>query len=433
MFNAATIQAGFTGLVGFKQTYAKGIDRLDSDISASSAGVLIDSVSGHPLITMENILVCAEIFQKENVVVWANGTGYKIDDIVSKGTDIYFAIKDGTGKDPATETTYWTKTNVLSAFLRRMLQAAANNVFNAVFAKRKLYEVGKTLLTDISLYEGTGSLTTKITKLGRFVGHRIKPKYADTVLTISSIGLQLDTANPALKLYVYQSSSKEPLHEIGIAHNKVVTFDWHKLSEGIELAFGPESLNDDCFYYIGYYEDDLVGQAIWRQETNFDAGCASCNGINAVLYRQWSNFFTIQPIYITSTYINADRTMFEEDKQISLSNQNWGMNFKIQVRCDVSNLIVRNKLAFTDAIRLQVVHDLLNSMAYSMRDNQQKSKISQMAFYALENKENFEKGVRAKLDQAIDGVSFDLTEINKVCLPCTKGATGVKIKSIYSR
>lgn len=433
MFNATVIQSGLSGLIGFKQSFAKGIDRLDSDIASSSAGILIDAVSGHPLITMENILVCAEVFQKENVVVWDADTNFKVDDIVFRTDITYFAIKDGLGKDPAIETTYWTKTNVLSAYLRRVLQAASTNVFNAVFAKRKLYEIGKTLLTDISLYEGTGSLTTKITKLGRFVCHRIKPKYADTVLTISSVGLQLDTVNPNFKLYVYQSSSKEPLREIDFNQTKAVTFDWHKLSEGIELAFGPEALNDDCFYYIGYYEDDLVGQAIWRQETNFDAGCGSCNGINSVLYRQWSNFFTIQPVYVTSTYLNEDRTMFEEDKQISLSNQNWGMNFKIQVRCDVSNLIVRNKMAFTDAIRLQVVYDLLNGMAYSMRDNQQKSKISQMAFYAMENKENFEKGIRAKLDQAIDGVSFDLTEINKVCLPCTKGATGVKIKSVFGR
>lgn len=433
MFSASTIQTAFSGLVGFRQTIQSGFDKLDADIIASTSGILIDQISGHPLITAENIIVCAEVFKKENVRAWDAAIDYLKDDLVSKSAKLYRCIKAGIGKDPETQSEYWKETNLLSAYLRSVQNSAAINVFNAVFAKRKLHEVAKTLLTDTSLYDGTGSLTNKITKLGRFVGYRVKPRYRDTVLIVSAAGLQLDTANPNFKLYVYQSSSLDPIHEIEINHAKEVTFEWHQLGTNILLKFNADSLNDNCSYYIGYYESELLGQAIWKENVNFEGGCTSCNSVNNLLYQRWSNFFEIQPIYIPSTFVQEDKTMFEEDKQIMLSNQNWGMNFRFQVHCDVTDLICRNKNAFIDAIRLQMVHDILNTMAYSMRDNQQKQKVSQMAFYALENKENYEKGIRSQLDKAIDGVSFDLSEINKVCLPCAKAASGVKIKSVFGR
>jgi hypothetical protein len=432
MFNPLTIQNCFTGLVGFRQTSIKGIEKLDADLVNSSSGLLIDSMTGHPLITMENLLTCAQVFRKDSIPDYDNATTYAVDDLVVKTSIVYRCIQEGAGHDPATSTTYWTVTNVISAYLRTVTRAAGINVFNAVFLKRKLNEIAKTVLSDTSLYEGTGSLTTKVVKFGRFVGYRIKPKYRDTIIKISSIGLQLDTLNPDFKLYVYQSSSLEATDVVELDHNVVTTFGWHDLEDGLELAFSPDHLNDNCYFYIGYYEDDLIGQAIWKQELNFTAGCSSCNNINSWLYRQWSNFFDIQPMYVTNTFINEDRTMFEEDKQIAVANQNWGMNFKIQVHCDVSNLICRNKTAFTEAIKLQIVHDLLNNMAFSMRDNNLKSKVSEMAFYALENKENYETGIRSKLEKAIAGVSFDISGVSQVCLPCVGAKTGIKVKSVYS-
>ncbi|MEI8142835.1 MAG: hypothetical protein WCG90_08215 [Chitinophagia bacterium] len=433
MFSATTIQNKFAGLVGFRQTMQAGFDKLDADIVASSSGILIDQSSGHPLITAENIISCAEVYKKESVRNWDAEIEYAVGDVVVLSSTMYRCIQAGANQYPNEAPTYWTETNLLSAYLRSVQQSAAINVFNAVFAKRKLHEVAKTLLTDTSLYDGTGSLTNKITKLGRFVGYRIKPKYRDTVLIISAAGFQFDTANPDFKLYVYQSSSLEPLNEIDIAHNKVVTFEWHQLGTEIKLRFNAESLNDNCYYYIGYYESDLAGQAIWKENVLFENGCSSCNSVNSLLYQRWSNFFEIQPIYVASTFVKQDKTMFEEDKQILLANQNWGMNFRFQVHCDVTDMICRNKNAFIDAIRLQLIHDILNSMAFSMRDNQLKQKVSQMAFYALENKDNYEKGIRSQLDKAIDGVSFDLSDINKICLPCAKAASGVKIKSVFNR
>lgn len=438
MFNATTIKSCLSGLVGFRQTYSTGIDRLDADVVQSLSGLVIDQ-STQPLITMENIICIAEMFSKSNVVVYSSDIAYEVGDIVKYGTGagkIYQCIKAGTNQTPdEADSEYWVETNLISAYLRRILAQASINLFNRVFAEREMYKVGKTVLTDTSLYDGTGSLVNKISKLGRFVGYRIKPKYRDSVVSILSVGLQLSEAVSDFKVYVYQQSSLQYDSLTTINHTKVVTFGWHDLANKLDMAFNRGDLNDAQPYFIGYYEDDLPTncQAIWKQDLNWSAtACSTCDNVNSYLYRRWSNFFDIQPFYVESTWLNDDRTMWDDSsKVILIANQNWGMNMRLSVNCDVSGLICRQKMAFSNALSLQVQHDLLNEMAYSMRDNQQKSKVSQMAFYALENKENHDTGIKSDLAKAVKGVNLNLSDISSVCLPCTNGSTGIQLTSVY--
>jgi hypothetical protein len=276
-----------------------------------------------------------------------------------------------------------------------------------------------------------GSLARKVTKLSRFVCFRINPKYPDTVISINYAGFQFDTANPAFDLYVYHSSQSDYLKKITLDISTPINFTWKQLAETLTLSFNSSAYNDGGYFYIGYYEDDLVGQAIWKEQNFAGPGCSSCNNIDIYLQRQWGKFVAIQPCYVEEAWLDDDKKMFDEEKVIEVNNQNWGMNFKIQVGCDISDLICRNKLAFADALRKQVIHDLIRDMAFSMRDNQKKEKVSQMAHYALENKENNTKGIVKELEEAVKAVSFDLSSLSSVCLPCNDGGSGIIMTSVY--
>lgn len=434
MFNASTISTCLSGLVGFKQHHNAGYDRLDSDIVSSLTGQYIDS-SAHSLFTIENIAACAENFSKTEVVAYAAGTTYGIGDVVKDSNIIYESLVAGNvGNTPATSSTQWRVTNLLSAYLRKVLNGASINLFNAVFAQRKLYEAAKTLLTDTSLYDGVGNLSRKITKLSRFVGYRINPGYPDVVINISSAGFQFDTVNPEFKLYVYHSSMDTPLSVITLNINTPISFQWKQMETLLSLYSNSAATNSKGRFYVGYYEDDLVGQAIWKEQLWNGRACSSCNNIDSYLYRQWSKYFSIQPIYVENAWIDNDpaRTMFDEEKVIELGNQNWGMNLRVQVHCDVSDLICRSKFAFGDALKKQVTHDLLRDMAFSTRDNQKKEKVSQLAHYALENKENHTKGVIAELETAVKGVSLDMSSLSSVCLPCADAGNGMIVGSVFS-
>jgi hypothetical protein len=85
------------------------------------------------------------------------------------------------------------------------------------------------------------------------------------------------------------------------------------------------------------------------------------------------------------------------------------------VQCDVSSLICKSKNILTDVLARQITVDLLQEMTYSLRDNQQKQKVAQLAAVALDNQENGQYGEAKKLNKAVQALSFDLSQISDVC------------------
>ncbi|MBL7738714.1 MAG: hypothetical protein JNK14_05805 [Chitinophagaceae bacterium] len=436
MFNAETIQACLYGLIGFRQHNNAAYDRYDSTVAASSSGVYIDSTA-HSLFTIENISACAENFANTEISAYAAGTTYAKGDLVLSSGIVYESkVNSNVGNTPDSSPTQWLVTNLLSAYLRRLMNGSINNLFTSVIAEKKLYEVSKTLLTDISLYDGVGNLAKKITKMSRFVGFVITPKYKDTVVNISYAGFQFDTANPDLDLYVYHSSQSDPIATINFNIATPISFSWKQLATVQRLQANSNTYNDHGCFYVGYYEDDLQGRAIWREQSFEGVSCASCSGLNSYLYNQWSRYVAIQPFYVEEAYIEAGRTIFDTEKIIEVNNQNWGLNFKLQVQCDISDFICRSSAIFTDALRKQVIHDLLRDMAFSMRDNQRNEKVGQMAMLSLKGDfSSFRQDFNTyenQLASAIKGLSFDMSGISDVCVPCNAAGSGIEYSSHFS-
>lgn len=432
MFNAESIQSCLGGLIGFRQHNNASYDRYDSNIAASSSGVYIDSTA-HSLLTIENISACAENFAKTEISAYSSAITYAKGDLVLSAGIVYESLQNSNlNQTPASSATYWYVTNLISAYLRRLKIGAITNIFSSVVAQKKLYEVGKTLLTDISLYDGVGNLAKKIAPMSRFVGFVLSPKYKDTVINLSYLGFQLDQAQSSLNVYIYHSSQNDPIATIALTSITATNFNWKELPAVQKLYANSNSYGDLGEFYIGYYEDDLTGRAIWKEQSFEGNSCASCSGVNSYLYTQWSKYVTIQPFYCSEAFLGAGRTIFDVEKIIEINNQNWGFNLKLQVQCDITDFICRSVNVFTDPLRKQVVHDLLRDMFYSQRDNQKNKNVGQMAGYAIENKENKTYGAKQELDDAIKGLSFDLSGISDVCVPCNEKGSGIEYSSHFA-
>lgn len=430
MFNPNRITDCLLGLIGFRQSNKTGIPRIDEELTRSSTGMFVDQTA-HSLITQENLIAISENIPLSDIALWDAATSYKSNELSRVDGKVYRAKRDNSNKTPTSNTDDWKETNMLSEYLLQKYKGASINLFNTVFTNKKLWESAKTILSDISLFEGAGNLSKRVEKNNRFVGFIVTPTYKDTVALIKWIGLQFDTANPNFKLYLYHSSQYEPLKEIPITHSKTYSFAWHELSEELSIRFNSNEYNDGGFFYIGYYESDLLGKAIWKDQDFSGNNCHTCNSVSEYLISQWSKYVSIQPFYVDESFLNNERKLFDTDKIIQLSNQNFGLNMKIQVKCDISDLVCRNKEAFANALRMQVTHDLLSDMAYSSRNNQLKEQVSQKAMYALDNRENYQKGFSKQLDEAVKAISFDMSSLNSICLPCENANTGVEISSLF--
>jgi len=118
--------------------------------------------------------------------------------------------------------------------------------------------------------------------------------------------------------------------------------------------------------------------------------------------------------------------LWDEDKEMYLDSTNWGLNIQVGIQCDVSRVVCQNRNVFAHVLHQQLVVDLLQEMAFSMRDNQLKQKVAQAAAVALDNQENGQWGEMKKLQKAIEAADFDFSGLSPVCNPCNAGRRGIK-------
>jgi hypothetical protein len=431
MYNHSTILGCLRGLIGFESSYYSEHPTLDADLQASTSGVLVGP-GLHPLFTYENILAVAEQFSSVNVRVAQDAVSYPKGSIVKETTDIWQAKVDSVGK-PSSTPANWNKTNLLSAYLRRLYDTSSLNLFRRMFTQKKVNEVAKTLLADISLYSGIGNISNRITKNGRFVGFKITIRHHDTAAVLSYIGVQVDQAQSDLKVFLYHSSSDVPVQTFTLDHTRAVQFQWHKLDAVQILSYMDDNIYPGGSWYLGYYENQWLGDAI-RKDISFNGkyNCGTCSEaiVNARMYDKWSTYLSIQPFYVNSSGIDPITfKLWDETNEILLNDYTWGLNLQMSIRCDVSNWICKNSTILTDAISKQITVDLLSEMAFSLRDNQKKEKIAGLAAIALDNQEHGQQGEAQRLQDAIDAVSFDFSGMNSVCLPCN--THGYQLRSVW--
>lgn len=108
--------------------------------------------------------------------------------------------------------------------------------------------------------------------------------------------------------------------------------------------------------------------------------------------------------------------------------QNYGLNLSFTTGCDVSDVFCNNKDRFVDAIGKQRAVDLLKYMVHSTRDNNLSEEVKSMAFSALNGEENIQS-MEEQINDAIDAVDFDFSDLNTPCLPCNNNSS-VKIRAV---
>jgi hypothetical protein len=402
---------------------------VDDDLVQSSSNLYVGS-GMHPLLSYENILSCAQDFGKIGIKDWSATVNYQRDAVVKVGTTYYRALAATFNQVPASTPTAWKATTLLSAYLRKIYTNSSTKMLHALFSKKKLNEASKQLLGNVILFEGHGNINKRIEKSGRFVGLRLTLKHPDTIGILSKIGLQLDTAQSDVEVYLYHTSSNTPIHVWTLNQTNSVKFQWHDVTQKI-LAFVDDEVNAGGHYYLGYYETVLAGQAIAKEVKWDGSGCSHCTEAvaNRALYDKWGKFLDVQPFYVNAQ--PAPDGLWDEDQELYVDDTNFGLNFQMAVQCDVTRIMLAHSNALADVMAKQLTVDLLTELMYSMRDNQLKQKVAAMAAVALDNQENGQMGAVKILQKSIEAVDFDLSNLSPVCNPCNDGNSAYKKRSVW--
>jgi hypothetical protein len=425
MYNLRLVQEGLKNIVGFRNSQDPQFGKIDSDLTTSETGIYFQSV--HPLVTLENLFSIAPNVKEFVFDAYNSSTTYSLGDKVSVGSVVYESLANNNTAN-TNDTASWkvkTKQSLFSDYLRNLRDDAINKVFTRVVEAKKLRSEVKDVFENLDLYQGVGRASNTIIKEGRFVFYQIDVKRpSNLTVMISSVTTQFNQAQGPLTIYVYNSDVYEPAQEIELDLEKAMSLE--KSSISVTLQPG---LN-----YIGYYEDDLVGQALRKDDYFWNERPCACNNYNYSSWIKWSEHVQIKPGYIAADHLPGDLTLWDLSKNVYQYDTNFGLNFALTVGCDITDFLITNKSMFSNAVALQLALDVLLEMAYNMRSNFVSSETKKHAMFALENANNTAIGridnysISAQLERAIKAMDFDLSGLGD-CMPC-KDKRGIKVSAI---
>jgi hypothetical protein len=430
MYRDKDLQNCLFGLVGFRQNDNPQYPKLPASLLESDSGLYFQDE--HPLINIENIDQAFKNYDAFPYTNYSGATSYALGAQVRgvvDATKVYESLQAANqNHEPSVSPLWWKEVPLLAQKLEQIVKAAGSKILARVFTDKKINQVTKAIFDNVQLFDGAGSMLDKEIKAGRFVGFQIVAEnHRDVMTVIKRLGTQFSQANPAFKLYVYHSSQEAPIRTYTLNLTGVNSFQWTKLVDGdgeLYLRYLSETHAPGGVFYIGYYEGDLVGQAINKGHDFSSIPCSTCNRSYS-FWTSWSRFITVTPFEVPSSalvgILPADvggPKLWDIGVNQYQYTKNYGLNLDLTTRCDITDFICSERHLLADALLKQVTVDILSEIANSTRNNVIAKETRDLAFYALGNRENNTPGAETKLERALKAVSFDLSDLNEACLPC---------------
>jgi hypothetical protein len=409
MYSRSNVLATFRNLIGLRTSYnsLNYNAQVDEDLSESQSGQYVNEL--HPLLTTENLTEALPFFQDFFVAPYEAGRDYPEGAVVQYDAKTYQA-KEATDQLPTHAD--WRETTLLSVWFRNRYDAAVLQLLDRLIEKKQLGRYGRQLQGNTALYHGEGLRINTIPKQGRFVGYKVTLSQTNLTATLQRLGLQFSEAT-SFPLYVFHSTQTAPVAVRAVSTPTPGRFNYADLSEPVVLD------NPNGYYLIGYYEQDVAGQtqAIRLYNHVFVRGnCQSCQGVDAHYRAGWNRYVSVDPMYAKHYTTKGALDFTLEDLQIEEQN-NYGLNLTFSFRCDISDLLIREKQSLTPALKAQLRVSLLESLYASLRVNSSSEQIAIMAYNALNTYEDPENPKKL-LAAALDALDFEFSGMNPLCFPC---------------
>jgi len=407
--------------VTYEWTAQKGTST-QTTVTSGTSGLFYNDIN--PMLYPENLEKIFKHYDSYDYDEWAVGSSYIAGQKVLYDSRAYKAKQSTSGDQPDESPDSWM--TLISQELIRETNDNTIEVVEQLLNRKKLNGL-KPLMEDLRIFEGAGRIGEVIIKESRFVGISFALKKFNALQAqIIRMGAQFTQINTDLDIYVYHSSQKSPIKEFTISTTEINSFAWNAVSDCL-LEYVKYTGYDTGMFFIGYYEDDLTGQAINKQVdfSKEPVGCVTCfNQIhNLYAYNLFNKYIEIKPFSVIYDTVGE---MFDIEDISYYRDHNFGLNFHLTVECDITTLLTDNADRFVDVLRKNEAVRLLKSIAYSTRDNVFQDRLKDNAFTELKGVEGH-NGLESQLNKAYDAIDLVMT-IDSPCLG--KKKRGIKSGAI---
>lgn len=395
--NIETIKSELLGLNGYKQSKNPNGEQLVA-LTTSLTGMFYNNE--HPMLTLENLYSVAP---DESSFVYPTFDGvkvdYAVDDIVNDGSDnLYIRIKTDPAAQPLSNTEFWSPYTSFTWWLKEKTEAGIVQAVTDWYSRKSRLMTAKNLLSmEMPFFDG-GDFDDLQDKTNKVVGQCIAPRFSGSVIMrITQVSIQMDT-NQTVEVKLFRRGIKaaiktESLLYIGDGGVQWFDVDW--------------SLEGGAYYYVGYDESVILGNAINVYKSNPPT---SCNGYYGI-----SSFAAISDF----------SEMWTESNTVYNSSTNYGINYKLDVGCDYTKFIVNQKDLFKTIIVKRVAISLLLELIHNSNSlvNRNMATVNkERLMYEIDGDTQAtpgnNKSLREQYEEAMNAIQFDTTGIDKVCLPC---------------
>ena len=351
-------------------------------------------------------------------------SGYYVNDLPGVDFDI---INKGLSDD---------QTNV-NSYLETVQKSEIAETVNDFVIKAMSKLGSRTLLSNFDVCNGVADVTDLATKNARFVGWVITPRSSNNIkATITKIGLQLSAAQ-TLKIYLYETSQQQPIKTFNFTYTTPLSVQWLEITDFIVKYRGSGTRQS---YLLGYYEYDpdrvvtgqLTGSAV---EFEFDCGC------NNAPRRVFGEYVWIQPIEIANSYLNFSGSDYIlptiDDITSFYCDESRGMFAKLNVQCDITDLILDNLLVFAKTYQYKMAIRILDDFL-SCKNLNYLTDATRYRDFAQSRRDMYWSILHGWIDNTglkrrglVDDLVLDFSRMDDVCLPCEED--GIRIVSMGRR
>ena len=293
---------------------------------------------------------------------------------------------------------------------------------------KKVNKESRTLLERRVMFDGAGRLQNTTPNRDKICGFELASvKGLGVTVKIERLGLQFSGPGQ-VTVYVFHSSQSEPVYTYTCGYDRSNgTFKWFE-PQNWYLPYMGESGAGGKWYVVYVQRDNIPEQGVMeavRVDMDWRNGpCQSCHVGSMQAWRELLQYVDFAPFEVATpgSWDKSDPHLWDIANNTYPNWSNYGMNIMFSVCCDVSDLIIKNRLQFAPVIKLQTAYDILRNadMNPDVVVSRYQSNISHTDVrYELDGSAaTNKKGMGIELDKAYAALEVDTQGMDKVCLGC---------------
>lgn len=231
------------------------------------------------------------------------------------------------------------KERTFNNYVQQVHSSETFQLVNRFVDKQKKNVSAKELLSNVTMIQRHNDLSETITGNSRFVGYAITPRESKSInVNIESIGLQSSAAE-SFTLYLFDPSQQTAIQSMTIAcSGKSVV--WTALNWDVEFDKSDGTAGGS--YLIGYFEDALSG-TLYTQDWADGQAHQSLK-----ITRQYAG---LSPVRFNNSTLNGTDLPDMQYLESSLQCKSSGFNLRFNIKCDITDVLVKNITMLGEAIQ----------------------------------------------------------------------------------